>query len=104
MSTKQKQASSRSVRRIVRQSWRDHPMMWVIGCIDSHGAITANPSKAGRCHTEEECRGKRFRWCVWSQELCCVLGGYDLTHEEEFAVWDWLRKRNYTDDRSMPNH
>ena len=78
-------------------------MMWVIGGIDSNGAITAAPSKAGRCHTTEESRGKRFRWCIWSQELCCVLGGYDLTDEEEFAIWDWLRKRNFTDDSSMPN-
>ena len=86
--------------------------MWVIGSIDSNGAVTAGPSKEGRMHRKEEMRGKRWRWCVWSQEFC-LLGPRTLdelndppepmTPEEHFAVWDWLRKRSYTDDRSMPN-
>ena len=89
-------------------------MMWVIGCIDSNGAITASPTKEGRCHTPEESRGKSWRWCVWSQEMAWGIPGRtieeinnprmnELTDEESFAVWDWLRKHGYTDDRSMPN-
>lgn len=94
------------------RSWREHPMMWVIGCIDAYGAIVASPSREGRTHRPEESRGKRWRWCVWSQELVTLgprtideLNNPDsrtLTSEEGFAVWEWLRKRGYTDDRTMP--
>lgn len=85
-------------------SWRSHDIMWVIGCIDANGAITANPSREGRTHRPEESKGKRWRWCVWSQEFCDVfMGGQAFTDDEIFAVWEWLRKRDYTDDRTMPN-
>lgn len=103
-----------SLQRLVRHSWRDHDVMYVIGCIDSNGAIVANPSREGRTHRPEESKGKRWRWCVWSQEMAWGIPGRtleeinnprlnELTDEESFAVWDWLRKHGYTDDRSMPN-
>lgn len=78
--------------------------MWVIGCIDAHGAIFATPTKEGRAHTAEESKGKRWRWCVWSQEFINIPCGafHELTEEELFAVWNWLRSRDLTDDRTMP--
>jgi len=99
---------------IVRHSWRDHEMMWVIGCIDSQGSIVAHGSKSGRTHRAEESKGKRWRWCVWSQEMAWGIPGRtteeinnprmnELSDEEAFAVWDWLRARDFTDDRSLPN-
>lgn len=85
------------------KSWRDHEMMWVIGCIDSNGAIVASPSKEGRTHRPEESRGKRWRWCVWSQEFCDVFAGTGhLLDEEVFAIREWLIKRGYASDKSFP--
>lgn len=112
--TSRETPARRSHQRPVRHSWRDHDVMYVIGCIDANGAITANPSREGRTHRPEESKGKRWRWCVWSQEMAWGIPGRtleeinnprmnELTDEESFAVWNWLRKRGYTDDRSMPN-
>lgn len=92
-------------------SWRAHPMMWVLGCIDAQGAIVANATKEGRTHRLEESRGKRWRWCVWSQEF--IFAGpatkaevnqppEPLNDEENFAVCDWLIRHGYADDRCLP--
>ncbi len=88
-----------------RKSWRDHPIMWVIGCIDANGAITANPSREGRTHSIEESKGKRWRWCVWSQEF--IDAGPRMTHpelsdEESFTVCDWLVRRGYAAETIIP--
>ena len=97
----------------IPRCWRDHDATYVIGCIDSNGAIVANPSREGRTHSYEESKGKRWRWCVWSQEMAWGVSGRtvaevnspclnQLTYDEEFAVWDWLCKRGYADDSSRP--
>lgn len=80
--------------------WRKHPMMWVLGCIDSNGAIVAHATKEGRTHTIEESKGKRFRWCIWTQDFNITFGGIKdaLTPEEYFAVCDWLIKHKYADE------
>jgi hypothetical protein len=83
--------------------WRTHEYMWVIGCITSNGSIIASPSKEGRTHRPEETVGKRFRWCIWSQEFHEVfMGGQEFKDEELFTVWNWLRERDFTDDKTMP--
>lgn len=71
--------------------------MWVIGCIDSYGAITARHAKAtqNQMHTLEESRGKRWRWSIWGQEYHCTGGLAELTTEEIDAVTDWLERKGY---------
>lgn len=96
----------------VSQNWRNHPIMWIIGCIDSNGHITANPSKEGRSHRKEESRGKRWRWCVWSQEMITLVGKTvdeinhpektQLTEEEYFLVCDWLIRNKYASAEILP--
>ena len=104
----------RNLKAVVRHSWRDHEMMSVTGCIDAHGAITARACKQISTHSPEESRGKRWRWLVWSQEMAGGIPGRtveeinnprmnELTAEEAFAVWDWLAKHGFTDERTMPN-
>jgi hypothetical protein len=94
------------------RNWRTHPMMSVTGCIDSNGAITARASTSIRVHGPAESRGRRWRWLIWSQEFAEVrpantaeannMSAMHMTREEVFAVWDWLRRNDYTDDRTMP--
>lgn len=79
------------------RKWREHPFMFVIGCIDSNGAITANPSRENRTHRPEESRGCRWRWNVHAQEFADVFAGTGhLTNEELFAVREWLIARGFT--------
>lgn len=40
-----------------------------------------------------------FAGCISGRRLKTAFGNLI----ETFAVWDWLRKHGYTDDRSMPN-
>lgn len=88
-------------------------MMWVIGCIDANGAITASPSKEGRAHRPDESKGKRWRWCVWSQEMTWLPGRTveevnnprlrELSDEEHFMVCDWLIRHGYADEFILSN-
>jgi len=96
------------------RNWRRHPKRWVIGCIDAYGAITAAAVERGRTHNEDESRGKRWRWNICRQEMAWEIPGRtieeinnpeinELTEDEFFIVWDWLAKRGYTDEKTMPN-
>lgn len=80
--------------------WDNHDSMWVVGCIDHAGAITARAAVGlDSMHRRAESRGKRWRWCIWTQEFCAVRPGMgELTEEEIFIVMDWLVKNGYTDD------
>lgn len=73
--------------------------MWVIGCIDSHGAITARHAAGnGRLmHAPEESRGKRWRWNIWGQEYQATRNGRldEMTDDELAAVTDWLERKGY---------
>lgn len=87
----------------VKKRGQYHPddPMWVIGCIDSYGAITARAAR-GRdniMHTPNESKGKRWRWCIWSQEYHATRNPTldDLSEEELFAVSDWLERNGYKD-------
>ena len=76
----------------------DDPM-WVIGCIDAYGAITARhaASKGRVMHSPDESRGKRWRWNIWGQEYTATRNGRldDLNDEELAAVTDWLERKGY---------
>lgn len=76
----------------------DDPM-WVVGCIDSHGAIIAR-CVAGHqsvTHTPAESKGKRWRWNIWGQEYHCTRNPTldRLSEEEYFQVTDWLERKGY---------
>lgn len=71
----------------------DDPM-WVVGCIDSYGAITARIVSHGGSvtHTAEESRGRRWRWNIWGQDFVATRNpAHDrLSDNERVSVMDWL--------------
>ena len=82
------------------RSFDDKPM-WVIGCIDSYGAILAR-SDDGRqpMHRAAESRGKRWRWNVWQQKYGATQNFDELSTDERFSVSDWLERHGY---KQAPN-
>ena len=83
----------------VRRFYQPTDPMWVIGCIDSNGSITARHAEGGKntMHTVNESRGKRWRWSIWGQEYQSTLRGRldELTDDELAAVTDWLERKGY---------
>lgn len=73
--------------------------MWIVGCVDSYGAITARVvnSFGNLMHTKEESRGKRWRWNIWGQEFHCTRNPTldRMTDEEYQIVSNWLEERGY---------
>ena len=71
--------------------------MWVIGCIDSYGAIIARHAHGGQnyMHTLAESKGKRWRWNIWGQEYHQTATLDRLTDEEYIAVDTWLERKGY---------
>jgi hypothetical protein len=72
--------------------------MFVIGYIDSYGAIEARLvtiDDVSLSHTRELSRGRRWRWCIPEQEYMAPRGRSELTDEECFLVEDWLEKNGY---------
>lgn len=71
----------------------DDPM-WVIGCIDSNGAIRARHAnfKGNIMHGSDESCGKRWRWNIWGQDFHATRLRQlnELTAEESFLIIDWL--------------
>lgn len=89
------QKSTKAKKRIPRHEWNSSKPMWVIGTIDSYGAIRA---RSGECpmHGVGDGNGRRWRWNVWGGEFHSVMGNRnDLTGEEQVAVEDWLEKHGY---------
>lgn len=76
----------------------DDPM-WVVGCIDSYGAITARLVKGGQSitHTSVESAGRRWRWNIWGQEFHATRNPtLDRLSAEEFdLVTNWLEHRGH---------
>lgn len=70
--------------------------MWVVGCIDSYGAIRARVVKGGESitHTPSESRGKRWRWNIWGQEFHSTRNPTldKLSDEEYHLVTSWLER------------
>ena len=77
----------------------DLPMpMWVIGYIDSYGAIDARMvtlDDTSTSHTLDLSRGHRWRWNIPDQNYMAPRGRSELTDEECFLVEDWLEKNGY---------
>lgn len=93
-------------------NWRKHEMGYVMGCIDSYGEIRGKATRQMECHPPELSKGKRWRFCIWSQEFSIImpktLEEYNdphskiLTDEEAFLVWNWLMEKGYTDEKTSP--
>jgi hypothetical protein len=70
--------------------------MWVIGTIDSYGAIQARVYREAGLHRDEDRRrGRCWRYNVWGQEFHAVLDKARLTEEEFEAILNWLDKNGY---------
>lgn len=76
--------------------------MWVVGCIDAYGAISARIVKQGDCvtHTPEESRGKRWRWNIWGQEFVAARNPAHerLSPEEVDLVMNWLTRKGCVEE------
>jgi len=87
--------------KLKRHEWNETKPMWVIGTIDSNGAIRARAS-VGRnnpMHSAEDGPGRRWRWNVWGQDYHAVAGGHDnIGPEAALIVDDWLRNHGYVYD------
>lgn len=85
--------------RFLRKPHHPDDPMWVIGCIDSYGAITARHAAGHQqvMHSSAESRGKRWRWNIWGQEFVATRNGRldEMNDEELTAVTDWLERRGY---------
>lgn len=83
----------------------DDPM-WVIGCIDDRGAVTARHAGSGKdlMHRPEESRGTRWRWNIWAQEFVATANpAHNKLSDEEFEiVTDWLTKKGYKSEYKKP--
>ena len=70
-----------------------HSPIWVVGSIDSYGAIHAR--HAGRSenilHGVNESKGKRWRWNIPEQKFVTT----SLLEDEMILVVDWLESRGY---------
>jgi len=98
----------------VRRSWRDHPKLWVNGCIDCHGAIRATATVEIEMHNLETSKGKRWRFNIAAQDMMSLAPRTEeeannriklltLNDEEYFAVCDWLIRNGYADGSILPN-
>ena len=93
-------------------SWREHPMMSVCGCIDSYGAITARASDHISVHQKCEMSGKRWRWIIHEQQFHSLpprtidesnnRRSLQLNDEEYFLVCNWLIEHGFADERILP--
>ena len=85
--------------RIPKHEWNKSKPMWVIGAIDSYGAIRGRAAKNPNhspTHSAEDGPGRRWRWNVWGQDFHSVLGSdKNITPEECALVKDWLERHGY---------
>lgn len=73
--------------------------MWVIGYIDSYGAIHARTAKETIMHTSgEHLSGRCWRFNVCGQEFIAVLGCQRLDDEDFHKVVSWLKNKGYLDE------
>lgn len=82
---------------IPRWKWNESKPMYVIGTIDSYGAIRARFSSKNNSptHTAEDGPGHRWRFNIWAQDFHPVLGKQLLTQEECVMVHNWLDGKGY---------
>lgn len=83
----------------VKRIYDPDDAMWVIGCIDSYGAIKARAASGGGdiMHGISESAGRRWRWNIWGQEFHSTRNPtLDKLSDEEFEiVSDWLVKKGF---------
>lgn len=83
----------------VKKFYQPDDPMWVVGCIDSYGAIIGREvsDDGDIMHRKEESKGRRWRWNIWGQEFHATRNPtLDRLSQEEFeAVSDWLERRGY---------
>ena len=60
----------------------------VNGTVDSYGRIEATFHRELTAHTEEQCRGRRWRWLVWEGRF--HQGCSALNPDEELAIMHWI--------------
>lgn len=94
------------------KNWQEHPYNWVIGSIDSNGAIHAEALVELKAHHGKMLNGKRWRWNIARQEFGSLaprtvaeannrIKLLTLNYEECFAVGDWLIRHGYADDNIL---
>lgn len=83
----------------VKKHYDTDDPMWVVGCIDSYGAISARHVNCNGniMHTLEESKGRRWRWNIWGQEFHATRNPTldKLSDEENLAVMNWLQRKGY---------
>lgn len=87
--------------KLSRKTHKPSDPMWVIGCIDAYGAISARVVKRNDdiMHTLNESKGKRWRWNIWSQEFHCTRNPTldKLDPDERVSVESYLERRGLKD-------
>jgi hypothetical protein len=70
-----------------------HDPVWVVGCIDSYGAIHARHAAAveNTLHGPNESKGTRWRWNIQEQKFVLTA----LLESELATVVDWLERKGY---------
>lgn len=72
------------------------PMLWVIGVIDSHGAIRSRETESGSHTDAERLSGRPWRWFVnsqdWGDKRTC---DESLSRDEATTVIDYLERSGY---------
>lgn len=94
----------RRIGRIPKHEWNESKPMWVIGTIDSYGAITARASTSrtsSPMHGIGDGNGHRWRWNVWGQDFHAVNGN-DINADECLLVKDWLERKGYIYPPNVP--
>ena len=72
---------------------------FIMGVVDAWGAIHAKETESGETHTDaERLSGHAFRWNLWDQSFCPVLGNSRLTEDEVITVTDWLEQNGHKEE------
>jgi len=80
-------------RREIVKDWGQHEVKWVIGNIDSYGAIHYITSKNNTTHPKYGVHGK-FRWCVFNQKF---TEPDTCSREETQRIWEFLVEKGFAD-------
>ena len=91
-----RERGGRAVREI---NWDNPPKKFVLGYIDSHGAIHARESDTGMHTDAERLAGRCFRWGIWSQNWVATIAAWNgegrLEREDYDIIAAWLEDMGY---------
>ena len=80
---------------------KKHKHKYVVGNIDAYGAVTAKACQRAESHSRYV-SGKRWRWCVSTQEFCIIRVLNDgITTEENHKIQDYLVQNGFAVDESF---